>query len=66
MPAAVNEDDPLGKWLESLTKALPLGGGRVDQRVFDQRGQRVLATTANRHRDKGVDELFASLVPAAG
>ena len=25
----------------------------------NKRGQRVLATTANRHRDKGIDELFA-------
>ena len=66
MPAAVNEDQSLGKGAEKPTKALPFGGGLVNQKVLDQRGQRVLATTANRHRDRGVDELFASLVPAAG
>lgn len=38
----------------------------IERRVrSNKRGQRVLATTANRHRDKGVDELFASLIPTA-
>ncbi len=32
----------------------------------NKRGQRVIATTANRHRDSGVDELFAALMPPAG
>lgn len=30
----------------------------------NKRGQRVIATTANHHRDKGVDELFASVSAA--
>ena len=34
----------------------------IERRVAsNKRGQRVLATTANRHRDRGVDELFASV-----
>ena len=52
----VNKSDLQGAKTASL---------EIERRVrANQRGQRVLATTANRHRDRGVDELFASLITA--
>ncbi len=54
----VNKSDLQGAKTASL---------EIERRVRSNKlGQRVLSTTANRHRDAGVDELFASLVPAAG
>ena len=53
----VNKSDLQGAKTASL---------EIERRVrSNQRGQRVLATTANRHRDPGVDELFAALTALA-
>ena len=50
----VNKSDLQGAKTASL---------EIERRVrSNKRGQRVLATTANRHRDRGVDELFDSLM----
>ena len=50
----VNKSDLQGAKTASL---------EIERRVrANKRGQRVLSTTANRHQDRGVDELFASLM----
>lgn len=54
----VNKSDLQGAKTASL---------EIERRVrSNKRGQRVLATTANRHRDRGVDELFKLLAPPQG
>jgi methylmalonyl-CoA mutase len=42
--------------------AAKTAAAEIEQRLtFNQRGQRLVATVAKRHRDAGVDELFQCL-----